>query len=88
MGTQQQPGPAQFGQEEIDPNVLQEERSWFCNRYLRGIWEALILLTKDAIASRAGLTAIKKYILRPVSAFRNRTDISSHNMKSQRHNLY
>lgn len=34
------------GRAESDPNVLQEESSWFCNRYLGGIWGALLLLAR------------------------------------------
>lgn len=30
------------GRAESDPNVLQEKCSWFCNRYLLGIWGAFI----------------------------------------------
>lgn len=65
--------------------------SWFSNRYLRGIWGALISLARDATASKAGLTSIKKNILCLISGsfagFRNGSNISSHNKNSQKQHL-
>lgn len=45
------------GRAESDPNVLQEESSWFCNRYLGGDLGCTAFISQGARASKTGLRA-------------------------------